>query len=55
MAAYEIATQLGHPRTYDSQYLALARRLGVALWTADQRLVNGAASQFDIHWLGNFR
>ena len=50
--AYHIATELNQPRTYDSQYLALARRLDVTLWTADKRLFNSANSRFQVRWLG---
>lgn len=37
--ALRIAGELALPAAYNSQYLALAERLGVELWTADAKLV----------------
>lgn len=49
-AAFGWARRLGHARAYDGFYLALAEQLGVGLWTADRRLVNGAR-QVGVEWV----
>lgn len=41
-AALALADQLGQGASYDSVYLALARRLGCDLWTADNRFARAA-------------
>ncbi len=48
------AEQLGHSKTYDAHYLALADQLRAELWTADRRLANGArqAGAAWVHWIG---
>lgn len=48
------AERLGHSKTYDAHYLALADRLRAELWTADRRLANGAkqAGAAWVHWIG---
>jgi len=38
--AWQLAVQFNQPRTYDSQYLALAEREGCEFWTTDRRLYN---------------
>jgi predicted nucleic acid-binding protein len=38
--ALALARQFNRPAAYDAHYLALAERLGIKLWTMDQRLVN---------------
>jgi predicted nucleic acid-binding protein len=53
--AYELAVRFNRPRAYETQYLALAERLGCEFWTADERLVNSTQGQFSrIRWLGNW-
>lgn len=52
--AYALAEQFNRPTTYDSQYLALAERLGCDFWTADERLFNAVRQDLNwVHWLGN--
>lgn len=51
--AYDLASQLNAPRTYDAQYVALAERLSCELWTADERLYNAAHDSFSwVKWIG---
>jgi len=53
--AYELATQFNRPTAYDSQYLAVAERLGCEFWTADEKLYNVAGKDLTwVKWLGNF-
>jgi predicted nucleic acid-binding protein len=53
--AYDLATQLKRPSAYDSQYLALAERLGCEFWTADERLFNAVNGTIPyIRWLANY-
>lgn len=48
------ADRLGHSKTYDAHYLAVAEQRQTALWTADRRLANGArqAGVTWVHWIG---
>jgi predicted nucleic acid-binding protein len=48
------AQRLGHAKTYDAHYIALAEQEGAEMWTADKRLVNGArqAGVSWVHWIG---
>lgn len=55
MAAYDLAARYNRPRTYDTQYLALAERYNCDFWTADETLVNAIQLHFNrIRWLGSF-
>lgn len=50
---YELAAQLNRPTAYDSQYLAVAERLGCEFWTADERLWNATRQHLAwVRWLG---
>lgn len=42
-AAWALAETLGWAKTYDAEYIALARAVDAPLVTADQRLVRGAS------------
>jgi predicted nucleic acid-binding protein len=47
--ALELAAKHRLPAAYDAQYLALAQRLGVELWTTDAKLVK--AVQDHLAWV----
>jgi predicted nucleic acid-binding protein len=49
------AERLQQKTAYDAHYLALAEQLRADLWTADQRLANGArqAGVSWVHWIGD--
>lgn len=52
---YELAEQFNRPTAYDSQYLAVAERLGCEFWTADERLFNAVAQDLNwVRWVGNY-
>lgn len=53
--AYELATRFNRPTTYDSQYLAVAERLGCEFWTADERFFNILTHDLNwVKWVGSF-
>lgn len=55
MRGFELATQFNRPTAYDSQYVAVAERLGCEFWTADERLYNALTPRLSwVKWLGNF-
>lgn len=51
------AQRLGHTKTYDAHYLAVAEQEGAELQTADRRLANGArqAGVAWVQWIGHRR
>ena len=46
--ALDVALQLGWAKTYDAEYVALAKTLGCSILTADRRLQRGAERLVDI-------
>lgn len=52
--ALQIAIGCGQP-AYDSMYVALAVMSGIALLTADERLVNALGARFPVRWLGGIQ
>jgi len=54
LRAFELATQFNRPRTYDTQYLALAEKLNSEFWTTDEKLYNAVQNNLGyIRWIGN--
>lgn len=53
-SALHWAERLGHTRSYDAHYLAVAQQQQAELWTGDRRLTNGArqAGAGWVHWVG---
>lgn len=45
LGAWNIAKRFNRPDTYDSEFFALAERVGADLWTADDRFVNAMGQQ----------
>lgn len=53
--AYDLSTRFNRPTAYDSQYLAVAERLGCEFWTVDERLYNAVAHDLSwVKWLNTF-
>jgi predicted nucleic acid-binding protein len=54
LSAFQWSQHLGQIRAYDSFYLALAEKMGIELWTADQRLANRARQVGAgwVRWIG---
>lgn len=53
--AYDLSTRFNRPTAYDSQYLAVAERLGCEFWTVDERLYNAVANDLSwVKWLNTF-
>ena len=48
LLAWAVADELGWAKTYDAEYVALARSLGCRLVTVDARLRRGASRLIDI-------
>jgi predicted nucleic acid-binding protein len=54
--AWALAKRFNRPQAYDSHYLALAKILGLELWTADERLYNTVRRDISwIKWLGDYQ
>lgn len=51
LRALEWATKLGQSRAYDAFYLALAEKLVVEFWTADERLFNRCQKDLKLNWV----
>jgi predicted nucleic acid-binding protein len=57
LRALDLAGKLGQSKAYDAFYLALAEKLVVEFWTADERLVNRCRKDLKlswVHWVGEF-
>jgi predicted nucleic acid-binding protein len=53
--AWELAKKFNLPRTYDTQYLAVAELKDCELWTNDRRLVNSLRGKVSrIRWVGEY-
>lgn len=51
LRALELAGKLGQSRAYDAFYLALAEKLAVEFWTADERLANRCRKDLKLSWV----
>ena len=49
--ALELAGKLRQPKAYDAFYLALAEKLVVEFWTADERLFNRCKKDLKLNWV----
>jgi len=49
--ALELAGKLGQSKAYDAFYLALAEKLVVDFWTADERLYNRCHKDLKLRWV----
>ncbi len=53
--AFDLSTRFNRSTAYDSQYLAVAERLGCDFWTVDERLYNSVANDLTwVKWLDTF-
>ena len=51
LRALELAGKLGQSKAYDAFYLALAEKLVVDFWTADERLFNRCRKDLKLSWV----
>lgn len=51
LRALDLAGKLGQSKAYDAFYLALAEKLVVEFWTADERLVNRCRKDLKLSWV----
>jgi predicted nucleic acid-binding protein len=51
LRALEWAGKLGQSKAYDAFYLALAEKLAVDFWTADERLANRCRKDLKLKWV----
>jgi predicted nucleic acid-binding protein len=51
LRALELAGKLGQFKSYDAIYLALAEKLVVDFWTADERLANRCRKDLKLNWV----
>ncbi len=51
LRALELAGKLGQSKAYDAIYLALAEKLVVDFWTADERLANRCRKDLKLSWV----
>ncbi|WKZ43597.1 MAG: type II toxin-antitoxin system VapC family toxin [Anaerolineales bacterium] len=51
LRALEWAGKLGQSKAYDAFYVALAEKLAVDFWTADERLANRCRKDLKLKWV----